>query len=151
MMNTYLWVQKGSEQESSKLYIDGKSYSEGHPDYANLYWQFHKQVNNTRWDYNQQGTKVAVGLNKVVVSAHFEQKDNKGRNIVFTFSQQGKGNVTANILAAGNHSYTLSSETSKTIDAQVRAIGNKQHKKLLLLGCAAIVIAGVLCIINQCR
>lgn len=150
-MKTFLWIQKGGESESSKLYVDGKCYTERHPKYASLFYEFRKRMDKPHWDYEKDGTKLAVSVNnKVVVSTHFEQKDDKGRNIVFSYIQQGKEDVAANIVKTCNSSYTLNSETSHTIDSQIKAISHSIGKKKLLAA-GIIVIVGILCLISQCR
>ncbi len=157
-MKNFLWIQKRNEQESSKLIVNGESFSEGHPNYASLYRLFKKAINGVNWDYNERGTKVFVGYNRIVVSAHFEQKDIKGRNVVFTYYQQDRENVTSNIHTASRPDFSLSNDVSQIIDTQIKDIKYRKKRKLFLIGCVAIIAIcvaiiaiGVLCFINQCR
>ncbi len=143
-MKRAIWIQKRKEAEDSKLIVDdGTVYKESDASYASKFDEFINHIGNVKWDYDKNGTKIALNKDKsVIVAAHFEETDWLGRKTVFTHFQTDERNVIGNILGISGH--TLCDEKKNLIENQIKTLISKRAKKQLILiiisliGCTAI-------------
>lgn len=147
-MKKLLWIQKRNESECSWVIADGVTYKETDDEYGDLYRYFGKIYRVLPWHYVCDGIKVAVGCKGVFVSGHFEQQEDCGRRMVFSYFQRGTAHAAENLVVYAAP-FSLPAEDTKVIAEQI-AKGVKVNKNILY-AIFAMIFAGIVCLIYHLK
>lgn len=83
---TYLWIQTSSISKKSLIAYDGKVYNKGEAFYDKMFKKLDSLIQHNSLMYRGESFSIcSIPLRGWCVSGHFEEKDDLGRNVAFTF------------------------------------------------------------------
>lgn len=136
-----LWTQGADNKGVFSL--DGKSVTNRHSLYTELMVDFSKSIITKKWDYQDKDIKVYSNGKKTIVTGYFEEKDDTGRKITYSFFYKGKSIIIATKqlqkLSGAIH-YTISPQALNNLNNSLKKKATKVKTICWLFTVASIVL-----------